>query len=81
MPTAERLLLAHQQHKFSNIIWASDFWATIDEEQCLIAKAFAEDISMYFSTTLDEVSFQERWDLIPPVEANGSSLLDYTVKV
>jgi hypothetical protein len=46
-----------------------------------MAKDFAERLSSYLDIGQEEVSFEERWSISSPSDANGGSLPEFIVKV
>lgn len=80
-PTPDVPLDLDQRQTFSKVVWASDYWATIDENQCGIAKSFTRQLSSHFGVDYEEVSFEERWKSLTPEAAKGVSLPGYIVKV
>ena len=63
--------------RFTAVIWVSDFWSTIDQQQVDIARCFVKDIQMHLDVKAEDVSLADEWEKNPPKEAGGQSLMDY----
>ncbi|KAF2827441.1 amidase signature enzyme [Ophiobolus disseminans] len=63
---------------FSTIIWASDFWSIIDNDQVEHTRRFVSEIEKTLGIPTTEISFVEQWANHPPpeaMEAHSLSLL------
>lgn len=62
---------------FSKIVWATDYWDTIDSNQYVLAEAFARDIEALLDLKQTKLSFKEEWAKFPPEEAGDMPLDEY----
>ena len=73
--------LTKDDRKVSRIIWATDYWDTINREQREIAERFVQDIEVFLGLTRTKVSFRELWESSRPSSAQELSLDKYIEKV
>ena len=73
--------LTKDDRKVSRIVWATDYWDTINREQREIAERFVQDIEVFLSLTRTKVSFRELWESSRPSSAQELSLDKYIEKV
>lgn len=81
---AEWLLQDHlvkESQAFTSIIWPSDFWSIIDQEQIDISRRFLEDLEKHLGVRTEEISFIDEWTKSAPPEADGKSLLEFIAGV
>ncbi|KAK4958305.1 hypothetical protein LTR10_004731 [Elasticomyces elasticus] len=69
--------LERTQVTFKRVIWTSDYWRTIGDEQVRLAKLFTADLEKTLEAQAEIVSFEEDWAANPPAEANGLGLQEY----
>jgi hypothetical protein len=69
--------LAKDPQAFTSILWPTDFWSIIDQDQINATRSFVSEIERYLGVSTEEVSFVEEWAKSTPSEANGLSLLEF----
>ncbi|OQV02459.1 hypothetical protein CLAIMM_07655 [Cladophialophora immunda] len=65
---------------FTSVVWATDIWESVDQNQRDLAKGFFELLKSQTGLSSSEISFVQKWAEDPPKEALGQSLDDYMVK-
>ncbi|KAL8791632.1 MAG: hypothetical protein Q9195_005781 [Heterodermia aff. obscurata] len=73
--------LATCDRKVSRIIWATDYWETIDPEQRTLAERFAKDLEAFLGLDQTKVSFRDAWHSSRYTESGNISLEDYLKNV
>ena len=70
----------YRASQVSSILWPTDYWASIDPEQCEIARKFVASLENGLDLRATEISFREKWQQAPPQDAGNLSLYDYMLK-